>query len=97
MAAEFKRLLGNRIYLELPEEPKSEIILDDASKAALEIERMKKYGRLKVYAVGDAIEHIKEGDEIMIDPSSAASAVKIPLSETKSVLMVSLFSIAHIW
>lgn len=98
MPKEFKRLLGNRLYLEIPEEPKSAVILDDESKEALEKEKMKRYGRLKVYAVGDAIDHIKEGDEVMIDPTSIANgAIKIPLSEDKYVFMVSIFQIAHIW
>ena len=70
---EFKQLLGNRIYLEIP-------------------------GRLKVYAVGNTVEHIKPGDEIMVDPSSAArGVVKIPLSEDKEVIMISTFDVAHIW
>ena len=95
---EFKQLLGNRIYLEIPEEPKSALVLDEASKAELEKEKLKTYGRLKVYAVGNTVEHIKPGDEIMVDPSSAArGVVKIPLSEDKEVIMVSTFDIAHIW
>lgn len=97
MPKEFKRLLGNRLYLEIPEEPKSAVILDDESKAALEIEKTKKYGRLKVYAVGDTITHIEEGDEIMIDPSSVANVIRIPLSEDRVVMMISIFQVAHIW
>ena len=72
---EFKKLLGTRIYLELPEEPKSNLVLDEASKAELEKEKLKTYGRLKVYAVGNGVEHIVPGDEVMIDPSSAARGV----------------------
>lgn len=95
---EFKKLLGRRIYLELPEEPKSSLHLDEESKAALEAERMKKYGRLVVYAVGNGIlDEISEGDEVMIDPSSAARAVKVPLSVDKDVILVSIDDIAHIW
>ena len=45
---EFKKLLGTRIYLELPEEPKSNLVLDEASKAELEREKLKTYGRLKM-------------------------------------------------
>jgi hypothetical protein len=92
---EFKKLL---VYLELPEEPKSSLHLDEESKAALEAERMKKYGRLVVYAVGSGInEELSEGDEVMIDPNSAARAVKIPLTVDKDVILISIDDIAHIW
>ena len=95
---EFKLLLGNRIYLEIPEEPKSALVLDEASKAELEKEKLKTYGRLKVYAVGNTVEHIKPGDEIMVDPNSAArGVVKMPLSEDREVIMISTFDVAHIW
>ena len=53
---------------------------------------------MKVYAVGNGVEHIAPGDEVMIDPSSAArGVVKIPLSEDREVIMVSVFDVAHVW
>jgi hypothetical protein len=101
---EFKQLRGTRIYLEMPEEPKSLLHLDDESKLAIEAEKMKKWGRLTVYAVGNSVNagvdeefHIKEGDVVMIDPTAASKIVKIPLSEDVEVLMLSSFDIAHIW
>ena len=97
MSKEFKLLRGNRLYLEIPEEPKSSLHLDEESKLAIEAEKMKKWGRLKVYAVGNLIEDIKEGDEIMIDPSAASKILRIPLSADKEVLMISTFDVAHIW
>jgi hypothetical protein len=67
-------------------------------KAELEKEKLRTYGRLKVYAVGNGVEHIVPGDEVMIDPSSAArGVVKIPLSEDREVIMVSVFDVAHVW
>lgn len=82
----------------MPEEPKSSLsYLDDETKAALEAERMKRYGRLTVYAVGSDVTELQEGDEVMIDPGSASKVLKIPLSPDKDVLLVSLFDIAHIW
>jgi len=89
--------LGRRVYLEIPEEPTSSIILDDESKALLEAERLRRYGRLVVYAVGSDVSDISEGDEIMIDPSSVGKVLKIPLTADKDVLLVSYFDIAHIW
>jgi len=104
MEKEFKQLRGNRIYLEIPEDPKSNIILDEESKAALELEKVKKWGRLKVYAVGSAVNHgvdeqfhLKEGDEIMLDPSSVSKIMRIPLSLDREVILISSFDIAHVW
>ena len=97
MAKEFQQLRGNRIYLEMPKEHKSTIHLDEESKAMLEKEQMKNWGRLKVYAIGDLIQDIKEGDYVMIDPNSVQRVVKIPLSPIRTVLLVSTFDIAHIW
>ena len=94
---EFKKLLGRRVYLEIPEEPNSSIILDDASKKALESERLERWGRLTVYAVGTDVVDLTEGDEVMIDPSSVTKVLKIPLTPDKDVLLVSYFDIAHIW
>jgi hypothetical protein len=58
---------------------------------------MRSFGRLRVYAVGSDITDIEEGDEVMIDPTSAAKVAKIILSAEKEVIMVSIFDIAHIW
>jgi len=90
--------LGRRVYLEIPEEPKSSIILDDASKKALEEEQLEKWGKLTVYAVGaDIADQLYEGDVVMLDPSSVSKVIKIPLTPDKDVLLVSFFDIAHIW
>ncbi len=94
---EFRKLLGRRVYLEIPAEPKSNLHLDDESKAALEAERLKKWGRLTVYAVGSDVTDLQEGDEVMIDPSSVTKVLKIPLTADKDVLLISIFDIAHIW
>ncbi len=95
---EFKELLGRRVYLEIPEEPKSSLsYLDEETKAALEAERMKKFGRLVVYAVGNDITDLQEGDEVMVDPSAVSKVFKIPITPDKEVLMVSYYDIAHIW
>lgn len=94
---EIKKLLGHRLYLEYPEEPKSNIILDEQSKALLEQDKLKKWGRLTVYAVGSSITDISEGDEVMIDPAAAAKVYKVHLSDERTVLLVSSFDIAHVW
>ena len=97
---EFKKLLGNRVYIILPKEtPKSDLQLDAETAKAVRAEELRKYTRLTVYAVGSAVEGLSEGDEVLIDPlsQSAMRPVIIPLSEKKDVLMVSYHDIAHIW
>ena len=99
---EIQKLLGHRVYVEFPEEPTTNIYLDEATKAAMAEDRLKKWERLTVYAVGSSITDLQEGDEIMLDPSLFATpqglkVFKVSLSSTKEVMLISYFDIAHIW
>jgi hypothetical protein len=94
---EFKKLRGNRVYLELPTIKESPIHLTPELEAALIEEERYKYQRLKVYAVGELVNDIKEGDEVLTDPSALQKASIITLSEKKKVLLISPFDIVHIW
>ena len=95
---EFKKLLGRRVYLEVPVEKVSSLkYIDAETQAMLDAERLRNYGRLTVYAVGSDVTDLQEGDEVMIDPASAAKVMKIPLGPDKDVILVSIFDIAHIW
>ena len=49
------KLLGNRIYLEMPKKEESKIVVDENTKEALNKELLKKMSRLKVFAVGTSI------------------------------------------
>lgn len=96
---EFKKLLGNRIYLNMPKkEEETKLIVDENTKEALKKELLSKMSRLSVYAVGDLVSNISVGDEVLVDPEALSrKAVIIPLSEDKEVLLVSPFDIVHIW
>ena len=96
---EFKKLLGNRIYLNMPKkEEESKLIVDENTKEALKKELLAKMSRLSVYAVGDLVTTIAPGDEVLVDPEALArKAVIIPLSAEKEVLLVTPFDIIHIW
>lgn len=94
---EFKKLRGNRVYLELPKKEESKLVVDENTKEALQKELLKKMSKLKVYAVGDLVTDIISGDEVLVDPSAISKALIIPLSEEKEVLLVSPFDIVHIW
>jgi len=71
--------------------------MDEATKAELEAEQHRKWGRLTVYAVGSAVVGLNEGDEVMIDPGSVSRVLRIPLSEDRTVLLIGYHDIAHIW
>lgn len=96
---EFKKLLGNRIYLNMPKkEEETKLIVDENTKEALKKELLSKMSRLSVYAVGDLVSNISVGDEVLVDPEALArKATIVPLSENKEVLLVSPFDIVHIW
>jgi hypothetical protein len=95
---EFKKLLGNRIYLNMPKKEESKLIVDDNTKDALKKQLLARMSKLTVYAVGDLVTNIAEGDEVLVDPEALSrKAVIIPLSEDKEVLLVSPFDIVHIW
>ena len=50
------KLLGNRIYLEMPkQEEDSKLIVDENTKEALQREMLKKFSKLTVHTVGDTI------------------------------------------
>ena len=97
MEKEFKQLRGNRVYLSLPKKEESKLIVDENTKEALNKELLNKLSRLTVYAVGDLITDIKEGDEVLVDPSKIASGLMIPLSNERTVLLISVFDIIHVW
>jgi len=91
------KLLGNRIYLELPKKEESKLIVDDNTKEALEKEMYKKMSRLTVHSVGTANMDVKAGDVVLVDPQALQKAPLIPLSDDENVLLVSPFDVIMIW
>ena len=93
----YKKLLGNRIYVNVPKKEESKIIVDENTKEALQKEMLKKMSRLTVHDVGDSVSMVKSGDVVLIDPKKLTDALLIPLSDEKNVLLISPFDIIHIW
>jgi hypothetical protein len=94
------KLLGNRIYLEMPKKDESKLIVDENTKEALQKELLKKMSRLKVHSIGTAITDpdLVVGCEVMVDPSALRDkTLVIPLSDEEDVLLVSIFDIIYIW
>ena len=94
--AEFKKLLGNRILLDLPKKEEGKLIVDDNTKEALEKEMMQKLKKLTVYATGDLVSNIKPGDEILVDPAALSKAPVLPIGE-ENKLLVTPFDVILVW
>lgn len=98
MTKPFKKLNGNRIYLLYPQEPKRDLILSDEAKRQIEEDRIKQMTRLTVYAVGDNVTGISEGDEVMIDPVVLMrKPLIIDLTPEIQVICVNFLDISHVW
>jgi co-chaperonin GroES (HSP10) len=91
------KLLGNRIYLEMPKKEESKLIVDENTKESLEKEMLKKMNKLKVHSVGTANMDVKVGDVVLVDPAALSKAPLIPLSDDEQVLLVSPFDIIMVW
>jgi len=92
------KLLGNRIYLEMPkQDEESKLIVDENTKEALQREMLKKFSKLTVHTVGDTVSTMKAGDVVLVDPGILAKAPLVDLSEDEQVLLVSPFDVIMIW
>jgi hypothetical protein len=91
------KLRGNRIYLEIPKREESIIELTPELEETRIKEEMKKYSKLKVYALGELVSDINVGDEVLVIPDALVKAPIIPLSDELNVLLVSNFDVVHVW
>jgi hypothetical protein len=91
------KLLGNRIFLEIPKKEESKLIVDENTKEALGKEMLKKMSKLTVHSVGDLVMSVKKGDVVLVDPQALQKAPLIPLSDDEQVMLVSPFDIIIIW
>ena len=92
------KLLGNRVYLEMPvQEEENKLIVDENTKEALQREMLKKFSKLKVHTVGDTVSTMKKGDIVLVDPGVLSKAPLVNLSDDEQVLLVSPFDIIMIW
>jgi len=90
-------LRGNRIYLELPQQEDSKVIVDHNTKEALQRAFADKMLRATVYAVGEVVTDLKPGDVVLADPIALGKASIIPIDETTTVVMLSSYDIIHKW
>jgi hypothetical protein len=97
MAKGFKKLRGQRVYITLPPREESKLIVDENTKEALNKELLVKMSKLQVFAVGDLVSDIQEGDWVLVDPSALSKGLLVPISDKQTVLMLSSFDVIHIW
>ena len=93
------KLLGNRIYLEMPKQDEdSKLIVDDNTKEALQRELLNKMSKLKVVQIGTIVTEIKIGDWVLVDPAALNKATLVPINDNDDrVILVSPFDVIQIW
>jgi len=92
------KLLGNRIYLEVPKQvEENKLIVDENTKEALQREMLKTFSKLTVHSVGDIVTNVKAGDVVLVDPGKVSQGQLIDLSEGEQVILVSPFDVIMIW
>jgi len=62
----FKKLRGRTILLSVPEKKKSSIELSIKDEEAMMQEAAKLWSKLTVYAIGDKVEEVQEGDQVYV-------------------------------
>ena len=70
MSKPFKLLRGRTILLSVPERKKSALELSAKDEEAMMQEAAKLWSRLTVYAIGDKVEDVKEGDVVYVRTSA---------------------------
>lgn len=94
-------VLGKFVYITLPPQEDSKLIVDSNTKEALNKELMMKLSRLKVWAVGDAANpKIKENSWVLVNPSALQRAEIVPFEfegEKTLKALISDYDIIHIW
>ena len=90
-------LLGNRIFIEMPAQEESKLVVDENTKEALQMEMLKKMSKMKVHSVGTTVQDIKVGDYIMVEPFALSKSPLIPLSDDEMVILVSPFDVILKW
>lgn len=90
------KLLGNRIFLEMPKKEDSKLIVDENTKEALNKEMLKKLSKLKVDSIGDTVTNINVGDMVLVDPNHLQKCPIIEV-EGKELILISPFDVILIW
>jgi hypothetical protein len=83
----FEVLRGTRLLLNIPELKEPSFELNEKDKEELMKEQMKQWSALEVYATGDKVEDVTEGDHVYIRVDVLAHAEKIKVGEEVKMLV----------
>ena len=97
MEKPFRKLFGYRVYLLAPEITSEKIHLSEKAKKEIAESRMKEFMRLKVYAVGESVTTVVEGDEVLVGDMALSNAPILEIAEGLSVILVSAHDIVQLW
>lgn len=92
----FSKLKGRRILVEVPELKKSALQLTEKDEDAILKDAMKLWSKLTLYAVGDKVEDLNEGDVVYITTEALQRAEKVEI-EGSIKLMLSEGDVALVW
>lgn len=90
------KVKGKRVLLNKPVIEKSPIEMTPEIQASIEMDAMKKWTKLVVYAVGEDVEGIKPGDKVYI-PKGGLERSDILEVKGELKLMISQMDIAIVW
>lgn len=104
MSNKIKFLSGRYVYLEMPEIPKSKVIVDENTKDALQKALLKEHSRLKIFAKGPLVApEFAVGEYVLAHPSALTNigTVIIPLEDETGrkfeVVLVQDHQLIHVW
>jgi hypothetical protein len=92
----FSKLKGRRILVEVPELKKSALQLTEKDEEAIMADAMKLWSKLTLYAVGDKVEELNEGDLVYITTEALQRAEKVEIDGSIK-LMLSEGDVALVW
>lgn len=97
------KILGNRVYLVLPEMKEYKVTVPDETKKKLQEELLQKTEQLEIYDMGPGMgegkalmETIRRKDKVYVDPNKLRLCPIFNI-EGINVVVVSVFDISHVW
>ena len=93
----FKKLLGNRVLLKTPALPETKLQLSKEAQESIKQSYLEKLDKLEVYAIGDSVTTVTEGDIVTIPITLILNSQKIKISDDLEVCLVSVYDISIIW
>jgi len=90
------KLRGQRILLNLPKPPDSQLFLNEKIKNEMMEAQMKKMVKLEIFDVGELVEDVKKGDMVYIPIKELQQADVVEIGNKPKALLNAL-SVAIIW